>query len=205
MGQGGTSGTRLAEEKCIRWDKAGTRNGTTHSTYYLTKFYFYAKIYMEFFAFQYGGKQMKKLVSIVVCAVLIFCFASCQTENAIAEESDSVIAEPIASFDTIESFIILLKKNPKDFIGNQISIKGYMDKFVLNTIYTQLEDVYTPSDELKDPNVARIKLFITDEVMLTVVGDGDYVEVCGTVEIVDGEICLKNCTCTVITAFEEMK
>lgn len=147
---------------------------------------------------------MKKLVSIVSCVALVLGFASCQIVRI--EESDSVSNESIASFDSVESFNIALKKNPKQYTGNQVSIKGYMDKLSYGHYnHTWMEDVYSPPDELKDQSVARIELFITDEVVLTVVGDGDYVEVCGTVVIEEGEICLKNCTCTVITAFEEMK
>ena len=148
---------------------------------------------------------MKKVLSLILCVVLGLSFTACNQTNTSATSS-SVSASPIASFDTVESFNIALKKNPKQYMGNRISIRGYMDKLTLGTsIYTRLEDVHTPKDELKDLSVARIKLFITDRVMLTVVGHGDYVEVCGTVEIKDGEICLNNCMCTVITAFEEIK
>jgi hypothetical protein len=158
-------------------------------------------------------KQMKKIVCMVACVGLILGFAFYLVyyyanieESATTETTTSASAEPIASFDTVESFRLAMKKNPKQYIENRISIKGYMDKLTLgNYNYTWLEDVHTPSDELVDPKAPRIELFITDEVVLTVVGDGDYVEVCGTVEIEEGEVCLKNCTCTMITAFEEMK
>lgn len=155
---------------------------------------------------------MKK-IAIIICVVLILGVASysiydsIDTEETEATEATvSVSEEPIASFDSVDSFNIALKKNPMQYINKQVSIKGYMNKLSYGIHnYTWLEDVHTPSDELVDPNAPRIELFITDEVVLTVVGDGDYVEVCGTVEIEEGEIRLKNCTCTVITAFEEIK
>lgn len=158
---------------------------------------------------------MKKL-AIIFCVVLILGIASyliydsVDTEvtevTEVTEETTSVGTEPIASFNSVEGFNTALKKNPNQYIGNRVSIRGYMDKLTLgNYIYTWLEDVFSQPDELRDPSVANIKLFITDEVLLTVVEHGDYVEICGTVEIEDGEICLKNCTCTVITAFEESK
>lgn len=148
---------------------------------------------------------MKKILSLLLCAVLVLSFSAC--DQAETSSTSATISEsPIASFDTIKSFNVALKKNPNQYMGNRVSIKGYMNKLVLSSyIYTTLEDVHTPKDETVDTSAARLKLFVADEVWLAVVGDGDYVEICGTVTINDGKICLSNCSGTVITAFEEIE
>lgn len=151
---------------------------------------------------------MKKILSLMLCVCLVLCFSACDREDIGATSTttrEETVASPIASFDTIESFNIALKKNPNQYMGNCISVKGYMNKRVLGyNTYTCLEDIFTPKDELRDPNSSRLNLFMSDGVWLAVVGDGDYVEIRGIVAIEKGEICLKDCSGTVITAVEEL-
>jgi hypothetical protein len=149
---------------------------------------------------------MRKIFIIVLCLAFCLGLSACDRTDTGATTGDAISASPVASFDTIENFNIALKKEPNQYMGKCVSVKGYMNKMVLGpNTYTCLEDILTPKDELRDPDSPRLNLFMADGVWLAVVDYGDYVEICGTVAIKDGEICLRDCSGTVITAIEEMK
>ena len=141
----------------------------------------------------------------MLCIVFIFCLVSCQDDGSANTEESSAYTEPVASFETVKDFKIAIKKNPTSYIDKRVLVKGYMDKLVLMNTFTRLSDVHTESDELKDPNIPIIEVFILDPTLRTVVEDGDYIEICGTVSVSDGEICLKDCTYTMITTNEERR
>lgn len=142
---------------------------------------------------------MKRLLSIILCTVLIISFVSCNSGDN--TESNSVTIDPIASFDTVEEFKIAVKKDPKLYKDKQVAVKGYANE--RNPIHKEvwLYDELLADDELYDGRV-RIKVDITDSVLLDVVEDGDYIEIYGTVKISDGEIYLGNCTYNMITTNE---
>lgn len=65
---------------------------------------------------------MKRLLSIILCTVLIISFVSCNSGDN--TESNSVTIDPIASFDTVEEFKIAVKKDPKLYKDKQVAVKG---------------------------------------------------------------------------------
>ena len=151
---------------------------------------------------------MKKVLSIIFCIGIIFCLASCQfikpkpPQDSTNSESNSTNTEPVASFNTVEDFKVEIKKNPTLYNDKQVSVKGYANELTLLNKKVWLYDVLLADDELYDDR-PRIEVIITDSVLLAVVEDGDYIEVCGTVTISNGEIYLSNCTYTMITPYEE--
>lgn len=144
---------------------------------------------------------MKRLLSIILCIVFVLGLASCQRDDT---EESPASAETVGSFDTVEDFKIAIKKNPTHYVDKQVSVKGYVDKLGSST-YTWLVDAHTEKNELTDDSIARISVYITDDLLLTVVGDGDFIEISGTVTVSNGEIYLDNCTYTMITTYEERK
>ena len=148
---------------------------------------------------------MKRLLSILFCIAFVFCLVSCDSEDSTeSAESNSTTIEPTASFNTVEDFVISLKKNPKLYIDKYVAVKGYANASTLQSKRVWLYDELLKDNELYDGR-ARIKVDITDSVLLAVIEDGDYIEIYGIVEILEGEVCLGNCTYTMIATNEEQQ
>lgn len=147
---------------------------------------------------------MKKFVCVIFCMFFALSLASCQAcpnedSGYITMNTEPTVSQPIASFDSINDFKISLKKDPNAYVGKLISIKGYTNKLTFSVF---LFDNPTQGSEVINGR-PRLKIDITDNVLFTVVGDCDYIEVYGVVSIADGEIYLADCTYTMITPREE--
>lgn len=136
---------------------------------------------------------MKRIISVLSCIALVLSFASCQFDNL--NTDDSVCTEPIESFDSIESFNNELKKNPKQYVGQYVSVKGYICKTSYSSYgYIYLGDAPTASYIYE----VGIPLSMADELYSAVLGDGDYVDICGMVEVAKGQISLVDCSYTLL-------
>lgn len=145
---------------------------------------------------------MKKFLSIIFCIGIILCLASCQNPNGNTENTEENSASNESTY--VQDLNLEIKKNPKEYNGKQITIKGYA-LYYLSELYLSdlcangVADRYEISQNTK----SKVEIVIADEVLLTVLETGDYIELTGTVTISDGKVYLDNCTYTMITAYEE--
>lgn len=152
---------------------------------------------------------MKKFLSIIFCIGIIFCLISCQGDN-----SQKIEETETSSTSTNQTYVqdlnLAIKKTPTEYNGKEVTVKGYCFTRLDGHDVKYLADVCVVGAGNrykfdKDGNKSRIKILITDEVLLTVLDHGDYIELTGTVTISNGEIYLDDCTYTMITPYEEME
>ena len=147
---------------------------------------------------------MKKLLTICLLILMVFNISACQmggdnTDNS--GSTDQIPSEIIENFDTVESFKIAVKKDPAKYNGKRISIKAYANP-LLSRVY--LFDNVPADDELWDDR-PRVQVVITDSIKLSVLEDGDYIELNGVVTITSDEVYLDHCTYTMLKTSEEQK
>lgn len=143
---------------------------------------------------------MKRLLSIILCICLLLCLTSCGGDT---EETESSSTSTKQTY--VEDLKIAIKKNPTGYNGKQITVEGYACLYS-NVIY--LCDIYYGTNamdrfEFNKNTKSKIEIVITDDVLLSVLGNGDYIKVTGKVKIAEGEFYLDNCTYTMITTYEE--
>ena len=150
---------------------------------------------------------MKKLLVLSLIIIMAFNISSCQTKGDNAESSVSTEQIPtdiVATFDTVEALKIAVKKEPSYYEGKRVSVKGFASELILNNKYVHLYDDLLPDDQKYDGR-ARIRVIITDSLKLSVIQDGDYVDLNGVVTITTEEVCLTHCAYTMIKTSEEQK
>ena len=147
---------------------------------------------------------MKKILVLLLAAIILFSLSSCQSKNNKTEETttiEQIPTEITATFNTVESFKIAVKKDPAKYNGKRISIKAYANP-LLSRVY--LFDNVPADDELWDDR-PRVQVVITDSIKLSVLEDGDYIELNGVVTITSDEVYLDHCTYTMLKTSEEQK
>ena len=148
---------------------------------------------------------MKKILVLLLSAIILFSLSSCQSKNNKTEETttaEQIPTEIIATFDTVEEFKIAIKKDPLKYEGKRVSVKGYANEITLLNKQVWLYDNLLPDDQKYDDR-PRIKVVITDSLKLSVIEDGDYIDLNGVVTITSEETCLNHCTYTMIKTNEE--
>ena len=148
---------------------------------------------------------MKKLLVLLLSAIILFSLYSCQSYYNKAEETtttEQIPTEITATFDTVEEFKIAIKKDPSKYEGKRVSVKGYANEYTLQNKHVWLYDNLLPDDQKYDDR-PRIKVVITDSLKLSVIEDGDYIDLNGVVTITSEETYLNHCTYTMIRTNEE--
>ena len=107
--------------------------------------------------------------------------------------------EIITSFDSVEALKIAIKKDPSTYNGKRVAVKAYVNK-LLSSVY--LFDNLPADDELWDDR-ARLKVFITDDLKLSVLEDGDYINLNGVINLSSDEISMNYCNYSMIRTNEE--
>ena len=147
---------------------------------------------------------MKKLLVFILSAIMLFSLSSCQTTTNKTEETtitEQIPIENTENFDTVELFKIAIKKDPAKYNGKRIAIKAYAYPLLsLSSVY--LFDNIPANNERWDDR-PRVKVVVTDSLKLSVLENGDYVELNGVVTITSEEIYLDHCTYTMLKTNEE--
>lgn len=147
------------------------------------------------------------LLMIVLSAAVVFC-ASCTnnrgnsniTETMREEQTDD--GDPY-TFNTVADLKAAIKKNPEQYENKQVSVEG---SIVFNDNRVILSDavgdggVQFRLNALKSPNITII---MTSDKKATLLDDGDYVKIYGTVKISAVEIYLDNCDYEMIKSIYE--
>ena len=147
---------------------------------------------------------MKKIVVFFLLIIMAFNISACQTGDNGGDNTDAteqIPTEITATFDTVEAFKIAIKKDPSQYNGKRVSIKAYANP-LLSHVY--LFDNVPADDELLDDR-PRVQVVITDSIKLSVLEDGDYIDLNGVVTITSEEVYLNHCTYTMIKTNEEQK
>ena len=142
---------------------------------------------------------MKRLFILFLTVVVSFTLFSCQ-DNSKEDEIEEIPTEIFASFNSVEDLKIALKKNPELYNDKRVSVKGYAEVF--RNQYVWLFDDIPADDELWDDR-SRIKVIITDSVKLSVLEDGDYIDLNGVITISTDDICMEHCTYSMLYTNEE--
>ena len=159
---------------------------------------------------------MKKLFAIIVVIAILLCLSSCSNKNTEESSSTNETTESITPsettsdgvhFESVSNLLSSIKYDPYNYIDKDIQVCGTLCKFESNTLLfdrpptsssgsntgSLSAGVAFRSEAKTSPN---IEIIIPDEILYTVIEDGDYITVSGTVKISDGKIYLDNCTYT---------
>ena len=144
---------------------------------------------------------MKKRICLTICAgLLLLSLVSCVIDLPYEfADNETTSAEIIAFFNSVEDLKIAIKKDPSRYNGQRVSVKAYASK-LLSSVY--IFDNLPADDELWDDR-PRIQVFITDDLKLSVLEKGDYIDLNGIITISSGEISMTQCTYTMIRTNEE--
>ena len=143
-------------------------------------------------------KRLITIISIVVAVVLLISVVgiviSC-IENYVPKKIT-------ASFDSVEELKAAIKNDPHKYNGKRVSVKGYADIF----LPSYSSDIVYLCDSLPDDSKPvtgndllnrspSIRVYITDDVKLSVLEQGDYINLNGVITISSSnEIYLHHCT-----------
>ena len=159
---------------------------------------------------------MKKFFTILLVLICVLasatCLCSCSNNNS---DTDTETQTTKSYEDYLGTYIkelkLAIKKNPVDYNGDQITLKGMFvhkngETFILDyhnyTTYTFLEHY-----ELTLPGSLdkyAIKIVLADTLNNSLLETWDYVELSGTITILNGEISLSNCVCEILVANDEI-
>lgn len=137
----------------------------------------------------------KRILSIALCVILSFSLFSCiEQDNNVGEtETVNIDDNDPYTFDTVAELKSAIKKNPGEYENKQVTVEG---SIVKNDNQVILSDavgdggVMFRQNARKSPNITIIMI---DDKKNTLLDDGDYVKIHGTVKISDVEIYLDNC------------
>lgn len=166
----------------------------------------------------------KRIIIIALCVSISFCVMSCEISFPI-ETADTTEATEEAtsaekntfSFETVNDLLIAIKRNPSNYGNEKITVKGTILKKNDHTAICDLSDVadLSPSLEfdVEEYSIYRkykgnnlcMDIVFYDDLSHSVVTTGDYVELCGTVKVSNGEVILDNCECEIIKFASERK
>ncbi len=149
----------------------------------------------------------KTILSIVLCVVLCFSLFSCgeQGEKPETDTSDTPIInnnEPY-TFDNVADLLTAIKKNLDQYENIQVSVKGSIlkeDGYIILAAARGDGGAKFRADARRSANITITML---NDKITTVLDDGDYVKISGTVKISDTEIYLDNCDYEMIKSIYE--
>lgn len=150
---------------------------------------------------------MKKLLSIVLCVVLCFSLFSCKEqgqENKINTPDAQIINnnDPY-SFEKVADLLTAIKKNLDQYENMQVSVKGSIlkgDDYIILADARGDGGAKFSADARKSANITITML---NDKITTVLDNGDYVKISGTVKISDTGIYLDNCDYKMIESIYE--
>ena len=145
---------------------------------------------------------MKRIIAVLLLASLIIGLAGCFNFDYSPTETSSTDGS-LAAFDTVEKLRIAARKYPEQYISKQISVKGYASTREWNSKRVWLYDNLLANNELYDDR-PRIEVIIPDSIKLALIEEGDYIDVLGILEVIDGELVLTNCTYMLLRTHEEI-
>ena len=171
------------------------------------------------------NKYFKSTCIIALCVALSCCAVSCEvgepTETAEAvnaTETNTAPKENQFTFKTVNDLVVAIKRNPSVYANEKITVKGTVLKKNDHNAICDLSDIpdYLSSSleyDVREYRIYRnckennsgIDIVFGDDLSYSVVTAGDYVELCGTVQISNGEIKIDNCKCEIITFASERK
>ncbi len=146
---------------------------------------------------------MKKIiVGLILCIVLSFSLFSCgnQNKDIVDDKPDTTITDnnDPYTFDNIANLISAVKRDLDKYENMQVSVKGSILK---------KDDQIMLSDARGDGGVqyranamrsANITVIVSNDKKATILDDGDYIKISGSVKISDTGIYLDNCDYEVI-------
>ena len=170
----------------------------------------------------------KRIIMIASCVALSFCVMSCDiglthetTETTVPPETTETTVPPENNpylFETVNELIMAIKRNPSFYYNEEVTVNGTIlkaknyytaicDLSDISNLSSSLEfdfEVYNIYTKWKEANFC-IDIEINDELLYAVVVTGDYVKLCGTVKVADGEFYLDVSKCEVLKFASERK
>jgi hypothetical protein len=176
---------------------------------------------------------MKKILLLVLfCVALSTCITSCsialtiepactkpiETETAGTEpvETEPIKSEDPYTFSSVNSLVVAIKKKPHEYINKEITVFGTIvhskehytgicdadsTEYLSNESGFDVQE-YRRYRSWKEDNKG-IDIIIGDKLLYACAESGDYVELCGTVIISNGELYLDNCEYEIIRLASE--
>lgn len=156
---------------------------------------------------------MKKLI--VRFLILIFmlpfavCLSSCEDNTPYSISSSQSMNESLGTY--INDLKLNIKKNPTDYVGQQITLNGMIilkdgETFILDyhnhTGYTLEESATMTRAGILDKYA--FKIVLAENIENSLLESMDYVELNGKITISNGEILLNDCECKILVASEEI-
>ena len=147
----------------------------------------------------------KRILSIALCAILSFSLFSCgEQDNNVGEtETVNIDDNDPYTFDTVADLKSAIKKKPGQYENKQVSVEGSIvikDNRVILSDAVGDGGAMFRADALRSPNITIIMI---NNKTVTLLDDGDYVKIYGTVKISDAEIYLDNCDYEMIKSIYE--
>ena len=150
------------------------------------------------------------LLVIVLSAAVVFC-ASCAnnsgnsdiTETMREEQTDD--GDPF-TFSTVSELKNAIKKNPKYYNNKEITIQGTVMKSDSDTLLVDFNGSSLGAMEryeIKQDSSRYIAIVVPDDILSAVLETGDYINLNGTVRILEGEIYLDHCEYTMVMTRDE--
>ena len=150
---------------------------------------------------------MKRVLIIALCVILIFCFVSCELiDNEVETETETTSVfddnDPY-TFETVADLLTAIKKNFEQYENMQVSVKGSILKKDDCLFLTQLRGDGGAMFQYEALRSTNITITTLNDKAATVLDNGDYVKIFGTVKISDTEIYLDNCEYEMIKSIYE--
>lgn len=148
---------------------------------------------------------MKRLMVLCLVVITVVLLVGCGETNNISNEAsvNSLVddGDPF-TFEKVAELKSAIKKQPSQYEDKQVTVKGGI--FEIQD-YTALSNICGSGvkfglEALKQP---YIKIVMSEEVKHSLLEEGDYVKIIGTVKITDDEIYLDNCTYEMIETVYE--
>ena len=156
---------------------------------------------------------MKRVFTLLIIIVTALCLFSCEksVSQSVETTPKAEIANPLPgedaynSFNTVSDLLQAIKHDPYKYANKEIKVKGTLIKqkdqgisalVDISVTYTDISVLDGFAGRYHYRNDPCIDITITDDILNTVAGSGDYMTVYGTVRISDEKIYLDNCTYT---------
>lgn len=138
---------------------------------------------------------MKKVLSLILCVVLGLSFSACdQTDTSATSVTTVAIddGDPY-TFESVAEAKAAIKKEPLRYENSQITVKGSIVHKENSAILSNLRGSYGAMFRVEALRAPKITIIMSDKKLVTLLEDGDYVKIIGTVKISHEEIYLDGC------------